>query len=228
MNMGSGVGIMGGTFDPPHIAHLLVADAAYRQLGLERVVLIPAGFPWQKAGAPITPAEHRLGMTRAAANLGGPPGADLEYLEVDDREVLRSGASYMVDTLLERGDPDPCLILGADAAKKLPTWHRAEEVMELARIAVAPRPGTDNAEVEAALGGRVTWLRVPFLPLSSSEMRVRAMRGENINVFLTIAVRDYIAKNGLYGYGVWGYTRENGSGRDVMWIVDDPAGAERS
>lgn len=220
--MGSGVGILGGTFDPPHIAHLLVADAAYRQLGLERVVLIPAGFPWQKSVAPVTPAEHRLGLTRAAANLDGPPGSDLDYLEVDDREVRRSGHSYMIDTLLERGDPDPCLILGADAAKRLPTWHRAEEVMELARIAVAPRPGTDDADVETALGGRAEWLRVPFLPLSSSELRVRAMRGESIDIMLTISVRKYIAENGLYGYGNRGYTRDNGSKEDIVRIADDP------
>lgn len=225
--MRSGVGILGGTFDPPHIGHLLIADAAYRQLGLERVVLIPAGFPWQKPEAPMTPPEHRLGMTRAAADFSSQDVADMDYLEVDDREVLRPGPSYTIDTLLERGDPDPCLILGADAARRLPTWHRAEELMELARIAVAPRPGTDEAEVDAALGGRAEWLRFPFLPISASEMRAQALLGVNIDNMLTIPVREYIAKHRLYWYDDRYDFRHNGSEEDRIWVVTDESQREK-
>ncbi len=206
-----GVGILGGTFDPPHIGHLSIADIAYRRLGLEKVALIPAGVPWHRSGAPVASAGHRLDMVRAAA------GLDVaDYMEVDDREVLRPGPTYTIDTLLERGDPNPCLIVGADAALGIPAWHRAEEVMELARIAVAPRCGTEKEEVDAALGGRAEWLDMPPLPFSGSEIRAQALRGENIESLVPVPVWHYIAMNGLYGYPE----------DTLVWVVRDPSAEE--
>lgn len=206
--MASGVGILGGTFDPPHLGHLVLAEHAHRKLDLEKVALIPAGSPWQKSEAPVASAEHRLDMVRAAAGLDG-----LDYVEVDDREVRRPGPTYTIDTLLERGDPNPCLIMGADVALGLPTWHRAEEVMELARIAVAPRSGVDGEEVDAALGGRAEWLDIPHLPLSASKIRAQSLRGESIEFLVPVPVWHYIAMNGLYGY----------SEDELAWVVRDPS-----
>lgn len=191
---GGPVGIFGGTFDPPHIIHVLIAEAAYRQLGLERVVFVPAGSPWQKTGETVASAEHRLGMTLAAV-------ADWDVAEVDDREVRRPGPTYTIDTLLERGDDCPVLILGADAARGLPTWHRAEEVMDLARVAVVPRPGEERAAVDEALGGRAEWLDMPEFPVSGSEIRAKAERRGNIHYLLPQPVWAYILVHGLYGYG---------------------------
>ena len=206
--MASGVGILGGTFDPPHLGHLVLAEFAHRRLGLEKVALIPAGSPWQKPAAPVASAEHRLDMVRAAAGLD-----DKGFLEVDDREVRRPGPTYTIDTLLERGDPNPCLIMGADVALGLPAWHRAEEVMELARIAVSPRSGVDGEEVDAVLGGRAEWLDLPHLPLSGSEIRAQALRGESIEFLVPVPVWHYIAMNCLYGY-----TED-----ELEWVVRDPS-----
>ena len=196
------IGILGGTFDPPHIAHLAVAEAARRRLGLDLVKFIPAGSPWQKAGSGVTPARRRWGMTVAAVS-------DVPYMEADDREVTRPGYTYTIDTLAELieeeragggpGEP-PVLILGADAAARLPSWHRADEVLSLARIAVAPRPGTSREAVEGAVGGRaaVTWLDVPILDVSGTALRRRAAAGESLRFLVPPAVLEYIERRGLY------------------------------
>ena len=191
---GGPVGIFGGTFDPPHMIHLVAAEAACKQLGLGRVVFIPAGSPWQKTKEPVASAEHRLRMMEASV-------ADWDVAEVDDREVRRPGHSYTIDTLLERGDAEPVLILGADAALGLATWHRAEEVTGLARVAVVPRPGAERSAVDEALGGRAEWLDMPEFPVSGSEIRAKAARKGSIRHLLAEPVWEYIRAYGLYGYG---------------------------
>ena len=113
-------GILGGTFDPPHLAHLLGGEAAYRELGLDLVTFMPAGSPWQKAERDVTAASHRWEMTVLATE-------GVEYFEADDREVRRSGWTYTIDTLESFDDGDEVvLIVGADTAAGLPTWCRAE------------------------------------------------------------------------------------------------------
>jgi nicotinate-nucleotide adenylyltransferase len=186
-------GILGGTFDPPHLAHLFAGEAAYRDLGLDVVSFIPAGAPWQKAGRRVTAADHRWNMTVLA--LDGIP-----YFEADDREVRRDGWTYTVDTL--RGFPDDeelFLILGADTARGIPTWHEADEVLGRATIVVIPRPGVEPAEVQAALvGGDHVWLDTPGVRLSGTMLRRQAHAGRSIRFLVRDAVWRYVEEHGIY------------------------------
>jgi nicotinate-nucleotide adenylyltransferase len=187
--------LLGGTFDPPHLAHLVAAEAAYRQLGVEVVTFLPAGAPWQKAGAPVTPAAHRWEMTRLAV-------AGVGYFEADDREVHRDGWTYTAETL---GTFDPAdeivLVLGADAAAGVPTWHRSGDVLARARVAVAPRPGTDHTAVEAALGSGVAWLDMPSLEISGTGIRRMASAGRSIRFLVREGVWEYAVRHDLYPPG---------------------------
>lgn len=184
------IGILGGTFDPPHIAHLVGAEAAYQALGLDRVLLIPAGSPWQKADRDVTAAQHRWEMTRLATN-------HIDYLVADDREVRRSGWTYTIDTLEEFPASDEIvLILGSDAAGGLSSWRRADEVLARTRIAVMPRPGAPMNELESA--SEWTVLDVPLLPVSGTDLRRRARAGQSIRFLVPEVVHDYIEANQLY------------------------------
>ncbi|MFV1970690.1 MAG: nicotinate-nicotinamide nucleotide adenylyltransferase, partial [Acidimicrobiia bacterium] len=126
-------GILGGTFDPPHNAHLAMARAAYAQLGLETVRLMPAGDPWQKRDSSVSAASDRWAMTELLAGEDG-------RLVADDTEISRNGPSYTIDTIEQLGERQ-VLIVGADAALGIPTWHRADELVKLVDLAVVPRPG---------------------------------------------------------------------------------------
>jgi len=185
------LGIFGGTFDPPHIAHLVGAEAAFRELGLDSVLLMPAGSPWQKAERDVTAAEHRWEMTCLAT-------ANIDYLVADDREVRRPGWTYTIDTL-DGFDPDDdiTLILGADAALGLPSWNRADEVISRARVAVMPRPGTSIESVAEVLDCHR--LDVPELPLSGTELRRRARAGSSIRFLVPEPVHGYVRDHRLYG-----------------------------
>jgi nicotinate-nucleotide adenylyltransferase len=184
-------GLLGGTFDPPHLAHLVAAEAAYRDLGLDVVTFLPAGSPWQKAGGRVTPAEHRWQMTLRA--LSG-----IDYFEGDDREVIREGWTYTIDTLATFPvDDDLVLVLGADAAAGLPTWHRYREVVDRVRLAVMPRPGADREAVEA-VGADHHWLDTPLLPVSGTMLRAMRREGRSIRFFVRESVHDYIEGHGLY------------------------------
>ena len=185
------IGLLGGTFDPPHIAHLAVAEAAFRQLDLDEVRLVPAGTPWQKQGSAVTSARHRWRMTAAAAE-------PIPYLAGDDREVMRPGPTYTIDTLSELVDHEVTLILGADAASGIRSWHRSAEVLRMARIAVAPRPGTDPDRVEQAVAGSLRWLDVPQLDLSATELRGRAAAGNSLRFLVPEGVWRYIECHRLY------------------------------
>lgn len=185
-------GILGGTFDPPHIAHLVAGEAAYRQLGLEVVSFIPAGAPWQKADQQVSHAEHRWEMTRRAI-------IDVGYFTADDREVRRDGWTYTVDTLDEFPDDAVTLVLGSDAAVGVPTWKDWSRIRSRARIAVMERLGTPRAEVEAAVDAPITWLDVPPLPISSTDLRDRAQRGESLRFLVPDGAWRYIQEHALYG-----------------------------
>ena len=194
------VGVLGGTFDPLHRAHLHLADAAAQALELDRLVLIPAGDPWRKRGRDLTAAVHRLGMTAAAAEARG------GGLEVSDLEVARGGPTYTLDTVRDlraRGAAQLWWIMGADAVLDLPHWRKPGEILACARIAAAVRPGAelDRRRLDRIVPGLSRWLDwVPMDPiaLSASDLRERIRRGEDVSADIPAAVLQYIAEHQLY------------------------------
>jgi nicotinate-nucleotide adenylyltransferase len=194
------VGILGGTFNPPHLGHLVCAQEALLELGLDTVILIPARLPPHKPVEDEPGAEHRLGLCRAAID-----GDD--RFAVSDLEMTRDGPSYTVDTLtaLIRKAPDSELfmIVGGDVAAGLPSWREPERVLSLATLAVAKRRGTARARVEQALqplpgGERAVFFRMPRIAISSTLIRRRVRRGEPVRYFVPDAVADYIERHRLY------------------------------
>jgi nicotinate-nucleotide adenylyltransferase len=173
------LGILGGTFNPPHLGHLICAQEAYVQLGLDRVMMIPARIPPHKPVDVEPGAEHRLELCRRAIE------GD-ERFTVSDIEVSRSGPSYTVDTLeeLHSNAPDHAmfLILGGDVAAGLPSWREPERVLSYATVAVAMRRGTSRSAVDDALhsirgGERAEFFRMPRIGISSTLVRRRARAG---------------------------------------------------
>ncbi len=204
------LGIFGGTFDPIHVAHLAVAEAAREALGLERILFIPAGEPPHKPVAAVSPAHHRLAMVEAA--IADNPAFATSRIELD-----REGPSYTVDTLaaLHAGlgapdgqDPDGpaelVLILSAEAFLELPGWHDPAGVLALATLAVAPRDGYPDAEAAflerhfPGTAGRAVFLDGPRLRLSASEVRARARAGRSLRYLVPDAVAAYIGDHDLY------------------------------
>lgn len=187
--------MLGGTFDPPHLAHLVLAEAAYRQLEVSTVEFAPTGNPWWKSSPPPTAAHHRLEMIKRAT-------AGICYLAVNDCELHREGPSYMVDTLQAFPPTDEIyLIVGADAARGIRSWMRWEEVVGRVRLAVASRPGTDLAKVEQAVGHSPLWLDIPRLDISSEQIRCMLQDGRSIRFLVPDPVWEYIRENGLYPSG---------------------------
>ena len=187
------IGIFGGTFDPPHIGHLVAATEARTALDLDVVLMVVANEPWQKVGTrPLSPAEDRLALVEAAV-------AGAEGLEVSDLELRRGGSSYTADTVADvaAAEPDAELfvILGRDAAAGFATWERYEDVAAAATLVVVDRPGPP-----VELDGRFAWQRVdiPELELSSTELRERVAAGRSIRYLTTDGVASVIEERGLY------------------------------
>lgn len=185
-------GILGGTFDPPHFAHLMAGEAAYRDLGLDVVTFLPAGAPWQKAGRVASAAEHRWNMTVLAVD-------GVDYFEADDREVQRPGWTYTADTIGTFPENEEItLILGADAAMGLPTWNRVDDLAARVRFAVMGRPGLENAAVEQSVELPLVWLDAPLISLSGTMLRERVAAGRSVRFLVREAVWRYIVENRLY------------------------------
>lgn len=189
---------MGGTFDPVHMGHLVTAEQARVDVGLDEVVFVPAGAPWQKTGRdPVTPAEHRYLMTvlATAAN----PNFSVSRIEID-----RDGPTYTVETLrslkASLAGTQLFFITGADAILNILTWKDTEEALELASFVAATRPGHDLADLtEHGLTARVTRLEVPALAISSSDVRGRFKAGRPVRYLIPREVEEYARKHGLYG-----------------------------
>jgi nicotinate-nucleotide adenylyltransferase len=190
-----GLGILGGTFDPPHIGHIAAAVEVRSALHLDRVLLMVANDPWQKTGTrSLSAASDRLAMVRAAVG-------DCEGLEASSLEIDRGGVTYTTDTLqfLRASAPDQhlFLIVGSDAATNLHTWHRHEELQDLATLVIVDRDGDDDAEPPS--GWSAVRVSIPRLDISSSELRDRVRSGRPLAPFLDGPVINEIRSRGLYG-----------------------------
>lgn len=202
MGLSQRIGLYGGAFDPPHMAHVQVADAALAQLGLDELLVLPTGQAWHKTRQ-LSSAEHRLAMTRLAF-------ARLPRARVDDRELRRSGATYTVDTvreiMAECPGTDMVVVMGEDQAQQLPTWRDWRALLGLAKIAVVPRVAdpTDpplqvpNFVPLPGVQDRFIRLAMPLTPLSATAIRQRLTAGESVAPLVGDAVARYIDQHHLY------------------------------
>jgi len=189
------IGILGGTFDPPHYGHLAIAECAREELALDRVLFVPAGIPPHKRGAARSPAKDRVAMTRLAVR-GNPTFA------VSTIETRRPGPSYTSDTLRALAAAEPRaqwhLILGADMFATFESWHEPDVIAGMAVLVVAGRPGSRSA-ARGRRDRRVLSLENPLLPASSSGLRDLAARGHSLRYLVPDAVARYIDRHALYG-----------------------------
>jgi nicotinate-nucleotide adenylyltransferase len=186
------VGVFGGTFDPVHVGHVVVAAEVRAQLGLDRVLLVVAGDPWQKRGKVVASARHRMELVEAAVD--GIEGVDASAIEIE-----RDGPSVTADTLeaLARPDRELFLILGADAVINMATWRRLEETRELATVVVVERLGDAHAEPPGP-GWQVQRVDIPRLDIASTELRHRLRHGRPVDGLVPPAVVRAIRAHGLY------------------------------
>ncbi|MDH4068736.1 MAG: nicotinate-nucleotide adenylyltransferase [Dehalococcoidia bacterium] len=198
------VGVLGGTFDPIHMGHLVVAEEARTKLGLSEVLFVPAGQPWLKQDHSITTAAHRVEMVRRAI-------ADNPFFKLNTLEVDRPGPSYTVDTLKLLQDQlgseaSFFFILGRDTLAELPLWKEPRRVLQLCRLVVPPRLGSrDLRHLEEAIPGlleRVIQLDMPVIGISSSEIRQRIARRLSIHYLVPAEVEQYIAEQKIYPVSV--------------------------
>jgi nicotinate-nucleotide adenylyltransferase len=185
--MTSRIGLLGGTFDPIHNGHIAIIKTAIQQLKLDKLLLIPAGNPWQKSE--FIDSKHRLEMVKKAGN-------DLEKVEVSDIEVNKTGPTYTFETLQELHKKYPnselILILGSDAVAGFYTWKEPNLVKTLARIYVVQRAGDFTQD------WHFDRIQMPPIEISSTEIREKVKNNESISELVPKSVNDYISANGLY------------------------------
>lgn len=196
------IGIMGGTFDPIHLGHLVTAEAVRIKYGLEKVVFIPAGRPPHKQGVKITPAWQRYIMAVLATNSN-------PYFSVSPIEVNRPGPSYTIDTIRELrvvwgAQTELFFITGADAIQELAAWKNIQELLSMCHFVGATRPGC-LCTIDAVIAGlgvlgrrRIHRLATPELDISSTDIRERVRQGRSIKYIVPESVEAYIKKEGLY------------------------------
>jgi nicotinate-nucleotide adenylyltransferase len=194
------LGILGGTFNPPHIGHLICAQEAHAQLGLDRVVLMPTGVPPHKQVESDPGAEARYALCRAAVE------GD-ERFDVSREELDRPGRSFTIDTLRALHDHSPqddiTFIAGGDMARSLPSWREPEAILSLATLAVAERAADQHDAIAAAIAPlagseRVRFFDMPRVDVSSSLVRERVAAGRPVRYLVPEGVADAIAQNGWY------------------------------
>jgi nicotinate-nucleotide adenylyltransferase len=194
------IGVLGGTFDPIHVGHLVIAEEARIKLGLREVLFVPAGQPWLKQDRNITPAIHRVEMVRRAI-------ADNPHFKLSTLEVERPGPSYTVDTLtmLRKqlgNEASLFFILGRDTLAELPLWKEPQKLVQLCRLVFPPRLGSkDLKHLETAIPellDKVIQLDMPVIGVSSSEIRQRIAQGLPIRYLVPKEVGEYIVEHELY------------------------------
>lgn len=196
------IGVLGGTFDPIHIGHLILAEEVRARLNLAEILFVPAGQPWLKVDSPISPAEHRVEMVRLAI-------ADKPYFKLSAMEIERAGPTYTVDTIAElkaqlgTGD-ELFFILGWDNLAELPQWQQPSRLITMCRLVAVPRPGyplPDLKALEASIPGlsqRVTLMDKPEIDISASAIRDRVTQGLSIRHLVPEPVDEYIRQHKLY------------------------------
>jgi nicotinate-nucleotide adenylyltransferase len=196
------VGILGGTFDPVHNGHLILAERAQKQLNLSVILFMPAGQPWLKTERIITPAKHRLQMLRLA--LAGMTG-----FRISEMEIQRPGPTYTIDTINElkkdlNTEDELFFILGQDILMQLPQWHEAPALVQLCYLVTAPRPGVKKPELKAlelkipGITQRVMLLKEPMIDISATDIRERVARGLSVRHLVPEPVNRYIKEQRLY------------------------------
>ncbi|MFP4311428.1 MAG: nicotinate-nucleotide adenylyltransferase [Nitriliruptoraceae bacterium] len=189
------VGLLGGTFDPPHLGHLVVAECARVELDLDEVRLLVAADPYQKATT--SAVEDRVAMVRCAI-------ANDDHLGIDLSELERSGPTYTADTLRELTAREPevewFFLLGEDAAAGLPSWERVDEAFALATFVVVTRPGSRTPD-RASLPGDLVHLEIPQLEVSSTQLRERFAAERATRYLVPLGVDAYVREHGLYRDG---------------------------
>lgn len=189
------IGLFGGSFNPPHIAHLIVADVVRDQFGLDEVWWIPNATPPHKEDDALAGVEHRLAMTRRAVD-------DHPSFRVCDIEVQRAGVSYTVETIraLQEQHPetDFGLIIGSDSLDHFGNWHRPDEIADRVPIIVYKRPGVIEEVAEPRFANRVHFVSAPVMEVSGTEIRARCRANRSIRYLVPTPVRDYIQVHGLY------------------------------
>lgn len=196
------IGVLGGTFDPVHLGHLMMAEEARVSLSLSEILLVPAGQPLLKPPHPITPTEHRLQMLCLAI-------ADRPHFKVSTMEIERPGPSYTVETIAELqgqyGSEDKIFfILGWDSLAHLPEWREPSRLIKMCYLAAVPRPGCQRPNLEAleanipGISQRVVFLEKPYIDISASAIRERAARGLSLRHLVPEPVAEYIKKHKLY------------------------------
>jgi nicotinate-nucleotide adenylyltransferase len=196
------VGILGGTFDPVHNGHLIIAEVARERLNFNEVLFIPAGQPWLKVERSITPPQHRLQMLRLALD-------DRPYFRISEMEIERPGPTYTIDTinaLKERlnAEDELFFILGQDTLMQLPQWHEAQNLIRLCYLVAAPRPGVKKPDLkvlETELPGimqRVMLMKEPQVAISATDIRERVARGLSVRHLVPEPVNRYIKEHRLY------------------------------
>lgn len=196
------VGVLGGTFDPIHSGHVVIAEEARLKLELKRVIFVPAGQPWLKSDRGINASVHRVEMVRRAI-------ADDSHFELSTVEIDRSGPSYSVDTvaILQKqlgAGSKLFFLIGWDSLAELPQWHEPARLIQLCKLVAVTRPGLSRPDLKAlessvpGITRSVVWLDIPPIDISSSDIRDREARGLSISGLVPGAVESYIKENKLY------------------------------
>ncbi|MBN2090059.1 nicotinate-nucleotide adenylyltransferase [candidate division KSB1 bacterium] len=191
------LGIYGGTFDPIHTGHLILAESVRSQLKLDKILFIPAAIPPHKTESKITSPEIRYEMLQLAV-------ADNPYFQVSSLEIQRTGVSYTINTIktiheqMQLQREELYFILGADNILGFPTWHKPDEILELCHIVVLPRPEIDLKNIHPMLQNKIIIVKTPIIEISSSVIRQLSKQGRSIRYLVPESIFQYLQRNQLY------------------------------
>ncbi len=190
---GTSIALFGGTFDPPHWGHLIIAEEIRDSLKLDYVIFVPASMPPHKLGKHISDRKHRLRMLEIA--VGDYPGFDVSSVE-----LCRKGLSYTIDTIetFLNAVSQITLIVGADNAYELQTWKDYPEILDKTRVVMVPRPGFEEAKLDKSIVAKIERVNAPLIEISSTDIRQRVAAGRSYRLLLPFKIARYIADNGLY------------------------------